>query len=211
MSETPGTLQKLKQSCPQCKREVDGFLIPDGRFICPKCAPPAVYARWEREWAPIAKELEKAAKEREKKESERAKRVSSVQPATAAAADEPPREHARHGGTVTLPRRAPTATSRATAGFQVGMLCAIGALVACLGYAWFCMAKMESDLADLTKKQTQFETETTAKLTQLTTETHDLLVKLNDLAIKIAPKPDATATTPPLIAPRPAITSGTVR
>lgn len=49
MSEE-GILQKVIAPCLRCNNEVEGFLIPDGRFICPTCDPAAVYERWNRTW-----------------------------------------------------------------------------------------------------------------------------------------------------------------
>lgn len=74
-----GILQKVRTPCIRCNSEVVGFMIPDGRFICPNCDPPAVFERWKREWEPHKqailsdrrekKEAELAAKREEMKES----------------------------------------------------------------------------------------------------------------------------------------------
>ena len=59
-------VEQVTQKCPQCQRVADGFLIPDGRFVCPNCFHPAVYERWKREWEPLEKKRlkEQAAKEK---------------------------------------------------------------------------------------------------------------------------------------------------
>ncbi len=54
------TVEKATGMCDGCQTEVDGFLIPDGRFVCPNCFPPAVFQRWQTEWAPIEKARAKA-------------------------------------------------------------------------------------------------------------------------------------------------------
>src|SRR5208283_2603349 len=50
------SVERVMQKCPQCQQVTDGFLIPDGRFVCPTCFPPPVYERWQREWEPIEKQ-----------------------------------------------------------------------------------------------------------------------------------------------------------
>lgn len=67
-----GILQKVKSPCIRCSQDVVGFLIPDGRFICPNCDPAAVYERWVREWEPYRQALLKA------KADKRAERVAAV-------------------------------------------------------------------------------------------------------------------------------------
>lgn len=47
-----GFLQKVHTPCLRCNAEVRGYLVPDGRFICPNCDPPAVYAYWSKLWEP---------------------------------------------------------------------------------------------------------------------------------------------------------------
>jgi uncharacterized Zn finger protein (UPF0148 family) len=44
---------KKREVCPHCSEILDVFFVPDGRIICPKCFPEAVYKRWENEWKPI--------------------------------------------------------------------------------------------------------------------------------------------------------------
>lgn len=78
-----GTLQKVKAPCLRCGVEVTGFLIPDGRFICPTCDPAAIYQRWEREWKPHQDALDKqAADERraikEAQEKEKAVKKAAI-------------------------------------------------------------------------------------------------------------------------------------
>ena len=63
MSEE-GILQKVSAPCLRCNNEVNGFLIPDGRFICPNCDPPAVYERWKRTWEPHEKAQRRGIRKR---------------------------------------------------------------------------------------------------------------------------------------------------
>ena len=81
VSERPvaGQLHRQSYQCESCQQTVDGFWIPDGRFICPNCAPPAVYQRWVTEWAPIQKQIDKEAKikKREMERQESASRKAS--------------------------------------------------------------------------------------------------------------------------------------
>ena len=55
VDSTYGILNKVSAPCLRCNENVTGYLIPDGRFICPNCDPPAVYNRWQRTWAPFEK------------------------------------------------------------------------------------------------------------------------------------------------------------
>jgi uncharacterized Zn finger protein (UPF0148 family) len=54
-------LRKEYSDCPNCGEQT-GYWIPDGRFICTKCAPQAVILRWQNSWE---------AKERRRKRHER--------------------------------------------------------------------------------------------------------------------------------------------
>ena len=54
-----GLLQSVYAPCLRCNNEVNGFLVPDGRFICPNCDPPAVFERWKRAWEPHEKAYRK--------------------------------------------------------------------------------------------------------------------------------------------------------
>jgi uncharacterized Zn finger protein (UPF0148 family) len=73
--KTVGILQKVNSPCLRCNKDVEGFLIPDGRLICPNCDPPAVFDRWARAWAPHEKAYrdEQEAKQRREEQSEAAK------------------------------------------------------------------------------------------------------------------------------------------
>ncbi len=71
-------LQKESIVCETCGRERVCFIIPDGRIICPRCSPKAVYQRWEEEWREYSKVLAKEEK-RLRKEEERARRAEEKQ------------------------------------------------------------------------------------------------------------------------------------
>jgi hypothetical protein len=55
MEKAMGILQKVHSPCIRCNNEVDGFLTPDGRFVCPNCDTPAVNEHWSKKWEPFDK------------------------------------------------------------------------------------------------------------------------------------------------------------
>lgn len=64
---TPTTIpQFVKTNCMGCNKIVSGFLIPDGRFICPNCHPEAVFDRWQNELSTIEDEARRTSIKREK-------------------------------------------------------------------------------------------------------------------------------------------------
>ena len=64
-------VERVIQKCPQCQQVAEGFLIPDGRFVCPTCFPLPVFERWRREWEPLEKQRLKNLAAKEKAELKR--------------------------------------------------------------------------------------------------------------------------------------------
>jgi RNA polymerase subunit RPABC4/transcription elongation factor Spt4 len=62
-------------------KKQQGFLLPDGRFICPECHPQAIVQRWIREYAVVEKEEQRTQKERQKTEQARRKELQRKQEA----------------------------------------------------------------------------------------------------------------------------------
>lgn len=37
-------MNKVTLLCPSCKHKIEGFNLPDGRFVCPNCSPQGTYS-----------------------------------------------------------------------------------------------------------------------------------------------------------------------
>lgn len=48
--QATGLLQKVYSPCLRCNKDVHGYLVPDGRFICPNCDPQSVNEHWSEIW-----------------------------------------------------------------------------------------------------------------------------------------------------------------
>ena len=75
-------VQQVSCTCDGCFKPQTGFVIPDGRFICPECHPAAIFQRWAREYSVVeqaqqreeklkVRELEKQNKEQRRQQQER--------------------------------------------------------------------------------------------------------------------------------------------
>jgi len=61
-------LEKVIDNCPSCGN-IEGYCLPNGRFICSKCAPNAVINRWAKEWKIIEQKRQRRTRIRTAEDS----------------------------------------------------------------------------------------------------------------------------------------------